>query len=577
VRLLVIDDSLTIRKLAEIAFKGRGIQVEFAATGTEGIACASASPPDLVLLDFVLPDMRGSDVCQRFSENALTREIPVVLMSAKPEAVLELAKTYVQVAGVLVKPFSPSALVERVEALLASTKGGAASRASQASEFTFAQKEQAALAIFHAFKSRLASIPEWIAEMRGEQPAKFFAKKILTPDMVSGLLAALDPLFRSRFEAKLTVPSPSPQPQREAGTLLEGHLGELPAVELLRLLASAARTGELVLGSDTDTLHCWFVRGQLVLVTGRDSDRYLGPDPPASIVGIPTATWQRAEKAQREQAKPIFVTLSEAGHIRTTDVAALVAKAGRRLLRESLDEMPVGAPFRFREVPIAPYAETYGSPIAISQLLLERMRRADGAKDELADDAVVARVDGFSRRIGSVELIAEEWQIAARVDGVSSVAAIADQCGLSRELARTVLGRLASLSLVTVRAAQPALPACRVLLRDPDVDGVHGPFRKLLSTRRNRAELVSVNDEADVVEAIRRERPVSVFLNGSGSDDLARVAKSVRGDGELQRTTLVVILDRPVAERRRALLAAGFDDVLVKPIAFSEIERFVVS
>jgi len=62
-RLLVIDDSLTIRKLVELSFRTTSFVLDFATSGAEGVAKAAQSAPDVILLDCVLPDMKSADVC----------------------------------------------------------------------------------------------------------------------------------------------------------------------------------------------------------------------------------------------------------------------------------------------------------------------------------------------------------------------------------------------------------------------------------------------------------------------------------------------------------------------------------
>jgi two-component system OmpR family response regulator len=66
-RVLVIDDSTTVRKLVEIAMRGSGVAIDVAATGSEGVAQARAVTPDVVLLDFLLPDLRCLAHGARFS------------------------------------------------------------------------------------------------------------------------------------------------------------------------------------------------------------------------------------------------------------------------------------------------------------------------------------------------------------------------------------------------------------------------------------------------------------------------------------------------------------------------------
>jgi two-component system OmpR family response regulator len=115
-QLLVIDDSSTVRKHVELSFRGTPATVSFAASGEEGVTKAAATQPDLILLDLVLPDMRGIDVCERLSESADTADIPIVLMSAQDVSVLEAFRGYASVVEFVGKPFSSDDVVERVEA-----------------------------------------------------------------------------------------------------------------------------------------------------------------------------------------------------------------------------------------------------------------------------------------------------------------------------------------------------------------------------------------------------------------------------------------------------------------------------
>ena len=86
-RLLVIDDSSTIRKLVELSFRGAPFTLEFAVTGAEGIA-KGLQGPDVILLDCVLPDMKANDVCQKLVEDPRGRSARVILMSAKDREAL---------------------------------------------------------------------------------------------------------------------------------------------------------------------------------------------------------------------------------------------------------------------------------------------------------------------------------------------------------------------------------------------------------------------------------------------------------------------------------------------------------
>lgn len=75
-RVLVVDDSLTIRRALEFILKPQGYELAFAADGREALARAAEFDPDLILLDYVLPDMRGPDVCEALIANPVTASTP---------------------------------------------------------------------------------------------------------------------------------------------------------------------------------------------------------------------------------------------------------------------------------------------------------------------------------------------------------------------------------------------------------------------------------------------------------------------------------------------------------------------
>ena len=80
-KLLVVDDSLMLLSFVKDVLLDAGYDVISASTGEEAVRAAQTDLPDLVLLDFILPDMKGDEVCRRLLENPGTAAIPVVYMS----------------------------------------------------------------------------------------------------------------------------------------------------------------------------------------------------------------------------------------------------------------------------------------------------------------------------------------------------------------------------------------------------------------------------------------------------------------------------------------------------------------
>src|SRR5512147_805755 len=123
-RILGVDDSLTIRKALEIVLKPAGYELELAADGAEALAKAKALQPALILLDFILPDLRGTDVCRQLAADPATAHIPVVLISAKGAEIEQAYRDISNVVSYIAKPFKPPVLTSVVAEVLARAATG---------------------------------------------------------------------------------------------------------------------------------------------------------------------------------------------------------------------------------------------------------------------------------------------------------------------------------------------------------------------------------------------------------------------------------------------------------------------
>ena len=124
--ILVADDSLTIRKLVETVLTEEGYQVVSATTGAECLKLAAEQKPNLILLDYILPDMQGTEICHNLINSPETWEIPVLMMSSNGNAIRQLYQDLNNVADYLTKPFAPSVLKAVVGHLLQPEKQTAA-------------------------------------------------------------------------------------------------------------------------------------------------------------------------------------------------------------------------------------------------------------------------------------------------------------------------------------------------------------------------------------------------------------------------------------------------------------------
>jgi CheY-like chemotaxis protein len=125
-RVLVVDDSEIIRRVLRLILQGEGYLVEVAASGASALALARQLRPDAMTLDLGLPDQDGREVLRRLKEDPLTRGIPVVVISAHPDALGDQERA--RAAHVIVKPFDVDTLLDGVGHALGLNAAGPASR-----------------------------------------------------------------------------------------------------------------------------------------------------------------------------------------------------------------------------------------------------------------------------------------------------------------------------------------------------------------------------------------------------------------------------------------------------------------
>ena len=116
-RVLVIDDELDLREVLRYNLGAAGHEVTLAENGVEGLARARADLPDLVLLDLMLPDLPGLEVCKALKQDSLTRDVQVLILTAKGEEIDRVVGFEIGADDYVVKPFSVRELVMRVKGM----------------------------------------------------------------------------------------------------------------------------------------------------------------------------------------------------------------------------------------------------------------------------------------------------------------------------------------------------------------------------------------------------------------------------------------------------------------------------
>jgi two-component system, OmpR family, response regulator len=125
-RLLVVDDEATVRELLSATLRFAGFRVTSAANAAEAISSATEEPPDLVLLDVMLPDMDGFEVVRRLREQRTrgrTGPVPVLFLTARDRQADKVTGLSLGADDYVTKPFDLEELIARIRAILRRTAG----------------------------------------------------------------------------------------------------------------------------------------------------------------------------------------------------------------------------------------------------------------------------------------------------------------------------------------------------------------------------------------------------------------------------------------------------------------------
>jgi len=117
-RILAVDDEPDLLELVRMGLDSAGYEVETADTGARALERLRAAPPDLLLLDLMLPDLSGTELCKRIRADARLGELPIIMLTAKGEEVDRVVGFELGADDYVTKPFSPRELALRVRAVL---------------------------------------------------------------------------------------------------------------------------------------------------------------------------------------------------------------------------------------------------------------------------------------------------------------------------------------------------------------------------------------------------------------------------------------------------------------------------
>ncbi len=474
-RILVIDDSPTILKVVQLVLTKAGYDVQMALDGEEGISRAMTFHPQLVLLDFVMPKLNGYQVCRALAGSDTTKDVPVVLMSAKGD---QIGERFVKVMGIvdyITKPFSPESILAVVEHTLKKYSGQAfgldggeptpANDLRSSHDFRAVQESTvpgAHLRTSPSYNARLidayAGLREGLAEAltMGDMVASELAEKVRSQLDDATLERLIEPV------AKLVGAS-------SGEAALQGNLQKIPIAEVLGLMSEQQQWGKLEIvrpGSEHDPLRkvvIYFRQGKIDLVhaEGLSEDYLIG----RYLIDAQAVSHEDLDLQLRTRGNlPIGRALISAGITSDEDVRqALVRQTSERIYE--ILRWHAGR-FRFfatRELPPLAIDPAQGAAlgIEIAGVLMEGFRRVDEwhlIEREVDDfDAVYLRNEEAVQNIGRAHLKREELLVLELVNGKNSIKDIVRLSRMGSFEVSKMLFRLLSIKLIRLRVAPVAV------------------------------------------------------------------------------------------------------------------------
>ena len=117
-RILIIEDETAVVTLLRYNLEREGFEVDVALDGREALMAVDENPPDIILLDWMLPEVTGIEVCRQLRRKPVTKSLPIIMLTARGEEADKVRGLDAGADDYVTKPFSPAELTARVHALL---------------------------------------------------------------------------------------------------------------------------------------------------------------------------------------------------------------------------------------------------------------------------------------------------------------------------------------------------------------------------------------------------------------------------------------------------------------------------
>ena len=483
-KVLVIDDSLMLLSFVKEILAEAKYRVVTAATAEEGLVSAGRDVPDLVLLDYILPDMKGDEVARHLSQKPATAKVPIIYMSGFGADLKHDQINNANVIGSLNKPFTSDLLLKTVEKYMPKEPSDPESKAveteqtSPAVEPGWAEPEPSAAeqawqepqspAVDPAWREpepAASEKPAWgetsepapsgaaetagIAASAGATSDAWWSAPVSQPAWPESQPAASTSAFESPFAPQSTE-TRSEEPLPVNGAFFSGDTSFFSLNGALHTIGKEKLTGTLRAFWNKETVELLAQNGEIILVTTRDPQLYC-PEAPITLVNVDAEKTEQARAQQCETGCPVFLTLAREQLILREPAVQLVQHYGQKLFAQLWTARRVRFVFEQSET-LPEYCQEVPGEADIDHWVLTTLRCIQFQELVETPETEAGRIPAYTRdgyqRVQELRLTVAEAQFASQFNGVRSIAQIAKNLRLDFKFARLTLFRFLALEIV---------------------------------------------------------------------------------------------------------------------------------
>ena len=421
---LVIDDSPTVRRLAEIVLTQASYTVYTAEDGDVGIDMTRKVHPSVILVDFVMPKMNGYKFCKILRSDPDLRDIPIILITSKGE---EVGQKFEQQFGVLHyfnKPFEPEDLTRKLEEVLAEAESATPAEAPQAEQPTPAQP--------------------------------------LTGDVVDTFQERFDRVVRSYFQKDfpLLMKRVLSDTLRETGLvkddtlILSGKIKMVSLPDILQFAHLSRLSGRLSVISRAVFGEVFLDNGLFVFATvsKKDSHNFLS-DLLVADGRLDAKALRRIVDECREKSIPIGKLLVERKILSADELGQYLLKQAQAAFNSIL-EITDGN-FYLENAPLPINLQDVNTRVPIPKVLVEGLRVLDEkqiAAEQFKDETIVfMRLITSEDALASVDLSENEMKIFSMVNGILTLRKLTEESRLDPLEVKRICYSLQKIGLLRIK------------------------------------------------------------------------------------------------------------------------------